>query len=264
MCHDPSVTGDLIHPDLLRALRYSALVEDGGGDLAADELDAWMAAPTGKGLANWAVLGVPLDLVMEGATGYADYLALVGWVRFRPLRVTSVGRAVLNVGGAASAEAVDKNPDVIVLSPDDPMNAVKMTNAVAGARDGLLVDPYFEDELFAWLFDTTSIARVLTCRKQGDRRRLGLLLAGARSAGRSLEVRCLPPKALHDRYLVDGDGRVSMIGSSLNGLHANFTLVVPLPEPAAGSVRSFVDARWKAAERVEPAGMREPLLDLEP
>lgn len=53
----------------------------------------------------------------------------------------------------------------------------------------------------------------------------------------ALEVHRLQPNALRDRYLVEGDGRVPMIGSSLNGLHATLAPMVLVPESVAARCR---------------------------
>lgn len=247
----------MVSSDLLRALRYVAMVEEGGGQLDAEALNAWMAAPSGEGLAKWARYEVPLDVLLDFAPGYAEYMTFVGWAEINPVRLTSVGRAVLKAAESTTNSSAGDDPRVIVLSPDDPMNALKATAAVVGIAEGLLVDPYFGDDLLSWLTEATTITRVLTCRREKDRRSLGMLLEAAASMGRELEIRCLPVKALHDRYLVDAEGAVSMMGASLNGLHANFTVVVPLPEPAAQAVRSYVESKWNEAVRVEPAGIRD-------
>jgi hypothetical protein len=122
---------------------------------------------------------VPLDVLIDFTPGCVEYLAFVGWARMKPVRLTSVGKAVLKSAEAETSKSVSCHPEVIVLSPDDPMNAMKATAAVAGVREGLLVDPYFVDDLLSWLTEATSITRVPTCRREKDRRQLAMLLDAA-------------------------------------------------------------------------------------
>lgn len=124
----------------------------------------------------------------------------------------------------------------------------------------MLVDPYFSDDLFEWLYSSTSLSRVLLCRRPENLTVLSLFLGGVERAGaRALEVRYLEPRELHDRYLVGRDGAVSMIGASLNGLHRNFTAIVRLPDPAGEAIRARVEEDWSRAARVEPQAIRAEL-----
>lgn len=187
----------------------------------------------------------------------AGYFAQVGWIsNASPRKLTPVGRAVVKAVAAHAEVTVEA---AVVLSPDDPLNLGLLTREIAAAKDGLLVDPYFSDDLFDWLYSSTSLSRVLLCRKPENLTVLGLFLGGLEQAGeRTLEVRHLPLRALHDRYVVGSDGAVSMIGASLNGLHRNFTALVRLPDPAAEAVRSRMEQEWARATKVVPQRFKNP------
>lgn len=244
------VTDELISDDLLQTLRYLRMVNDGGAAVERHDLDAWAHLPPPS---SHTAGGLGYGLIYSlDRRDYAEYLLGVGWAAGNPMRITAVGRAVLKSHDGAHAGGPDNERALVILSPSDPLNLVALTSAVAAAKAGTLVDPYFSDDLFAWLLEATSIERVLLCRSDDKRATLRLVAGAAERAGRSLEIRCLPRRDLHDRFLLSEAGSVSSIGSSFNGVNRNFTTIAPMPEPAAQAIRDYVDARWEEAARIEP------------
>ena len=245
--------GDLIPSDLVRALRYVGMLNNGGSGVADAHLDAWIAlTPPGEiPILGATSLSSGIERLLMQSRQYGGYLRSVGWADGSPLWLTDAGRAIVRAHEQAAPEATDAPEGLVILSPENPLNLVTLTGAVAAAKAGMLVDPYFKDDLFPWLMDATSIDRVLLCRAASERTVLELIAGAAEAQGRALEIRCLPPRAQHDRYLMAEDGAVSTIGASLNGLHKHFTTIAPVPEPGAAAVRTFLDAQWEAAEVVQ-------------
>lgn len=256
--------GDLIPGDLMRALRYVAMVNKGGAGISDAHLDAWLAlTPPGEiTVPGSTSLSRGIELLLMETRRYGDYLRSVGWAAGSTLWLTETGEAIVRAYDQAEPEATDAPEGLVILSPENPLNLVTLTSAVAAAKAGMLVDPYFKDDLFPWLMDATSIDRVLLCRGASDRTVLELIAGAAAASGRDLEIRCLPPGSQHDRYLVAEDGRVSTIGASLNGLHKHFTAITPIPEQGAAAIRGFLDSQWNVAEVVEQkSGLAEKLDD---
>ena len=254
---------DVVSSDLLRVLRYIALVDEGGGSLSNSQIDAYantesvelltqaQAFPEfGLSAQTWRLLrfGTSSSTRAEVAE-VARYFVKVGWISQRESvggrRLTSVGRALVK---AMTTRKDDESEVAVVLSPDDPLNVGVLTREMQAAKEGLLVDPYFSDDLFEWLWRSTSLTRVLLCRRPEKLRVLEVLLGGLEQLDdRALEIRYLPPRSLHDRYVIGADQAVSMIGASLNGLHRNFTALVPMPDPSATAVREKMEQHWSKA-----------------
>lgn len=63
---------------------------------------------------------------------------------------------------------------MVILSPDNPLNLGVLTREIVAAREGMLVDQYFDDQRVGWLADATSIARVLMSRSPDKGKSLAL------------------------------------------------------------------------------------------
>ena len=222
----------VVSAEHLRALRYIALVERGGGRLLDSQIDLYIETePPSQD--TWAVAwhtSRMSRLLVRGGYGlstHADFMESLGWIRpekWDGPRLSSIGHAIVR----ASEEADVAEPEgVVLLSPDDPLNLGVLTAEVAAAKGGALVSYY---------------------------------LGGLERAGRKIDFRILPRGSLHDRYLIGEDGKVSMIGASLNGLHRNFTAIIEVPEPGAAAIRVEVDRKWGDALPVTPvADIKAPL-----
>jgi hypothetical protein len=249
-------------PDhVLRVLRYVELVERGGVALSIVEIDRYADVEASPRV-NMTI-GAMTSLVssnwfnMKQMQSIGEYFLQVGWLDRRSHLLTSTSRAILR---ATADRTEEPATSAVILSPTDPLNLAVLTREVAGAKGGLLLDPYLPFEYLAWLYESTSIVRLLIGRR--DRRdeldsqnqaSLRLALGGiARDNARRLEVRQLSRDLLHDRLLLSEDGDVYLIGASLNGLHKNVTAIVPISEPAATAYRDQVEEWWATAVRVEP------------
>lgn len=264
----------VIPTEYVRALRYVALVERGAGRLEDAEIDAYVdVVPPVRAGAD-AGVAQPMEQ-RAGSGGHARYLTDLGWVTPAPtgeVRLTELGHAILRA--VATEEAVRPEPDAgqprntvqppaaqdpsatsapSSPSPVGPLHLGTLTAELAGADPGLLVDPYFDDEMVTWLARSTTIPRVLLCRCPEDAAALSAHAAELERRGRSIEFRILPPGLLSDRYLIGADGTVSMIDVSAHG-----TSIIKVPAPLADPVRSQVVDNWYAAQRVHPATDEHP------
>lgn len=247
-----------ISDSLLRVLRYVVLVEDGGSRLSERSIDAFAEAlppsiirvPIGATVLPSVSM---LNVLHDPADSTVAYMKKVGWVLTDPTHhvvVTEVGRAVVK---ATTDRGSDNDEGVVIFSPDDPLNYAKLTRAFVDAGAGMLVDPYFMDAQIDWLYRDTGIEKVLFCRKPVSLGTLELFLGGVQYRGdRTIELRYLPPKSLHDRYVVGADHSVSMLGASLNGLRKNFTALVKLPSSVTKTVRDQIYSSWDQATPIEP------------
>lgn len=259
-----------IDPRYTTALRYIHAVDEGGGHLTDQNIDNYIecSAPSDQALYMRSTLAQFEALFRAAASGnqHASYMRTVGWINSRSVgpRLTNIGRAIVTAIEKGGSSRSSDPEGVVLLSPDDPLNLGVLTREVAAAKDGLLVDAYFSDELVSWLWQSTSITRVLMCRSDEKCTDLRLYLGGLERAGRQIEFRVLPRGELHDRYLIGADGKVSMIGASLNGLHRNFTAIIEVSDPGASAIRDYVNAKWNSAKRVEPQqDIRQPLAESE-
>lgn len=249
-----------ITDSLLRVLRYAVLVEDGGSRLTEKLIDAFARTdPPAVGpvpmttAALMRSMGMRNKLLGASVESTVEYMKTVGWLRVdasREVVVTDVGRAVVR---ASVERNVDSDEGVVIISPDDPLNYAKVTRAFVDAGSGMLVDPYFKDEQLDWLYKDTRIEKILFCRKPDHLGMLELSVGGIRYRGgdRDLDLRYLPPKSLHDRYVFGADGSVSMLGCSLNGLRRNFTALIRLPPTATEAVRAEIEPLWEKATPIE-------------
>ncbi len=136
----------------------------------------------------------------------------------------------------------------------------------AARRDVLLVDPYFgPDELYTFSLAVAqedvpiqilSSAKYLKSKKTKDGKPLprgpgeelleNLEHIAKHARMNPIEIRVMKGKrsSIHDRFLLV-DGRVWLIGSSLNEFGARGTMMVTLPEPH--SVRQHLLKAWDAA-----------------
>ncbi|WP_282947153.1 hypothetical protein [Cellulomonas endometrii] len=239
----------MITNDLLHALRYLQMVNDAGAGVPAAHLDAWLNVTPPAELSRLDALTRQFEQLIGRDHGYAEYIELVGWADGDPMRITATGRAVVK---AHEGNEGVQDEALVILSPQNPMNLVTLTSTIAKAQAGMLVDPYFKDDLFQWLMESTSIRRVLVCREPADRSVLPMIAGAASLISRDLEIRCLPLRAVHDRFLVTQDGAIFTIGSSLNGLQRHFTTITRLPDPGTDTVREYLEKQWDAADPVVP------------
>lgn len=243
----------------MRALQYVDLVTRGGGGLTALDLDEYATSRPplpGRTIAMTSYMYEMADAFGRYRHGdeVTPYMFEVGWITTGSddeIRLTRLGQSLVRALSASEA-AEPASDGVEILSPEDPLVYASLTRALSKAGAGMLVDPYFDSDLLDWLVKSTSINRILI-KAAGEQKRtqFGLYLGAIGGSGDApVEVRVTADKSLHDRCVVHEDRSVSMIGASLNGLHKNFTAIVPLPSEPARAWREEVERLWSDAEPI--------------
>ena len=74
--------------------------------------------------------------------------------------------------------------------------------------------------------------------------------------GDRLTIRISTDEKLHDRCIISEDGHVSLIGTSLTGLHSHLTTIYPLPLSVEREYTSKIEEIWKEADEIEPQPLR--------
>lgn len=229
-------------------------------------------APSGMRLAMTqfaaGLASVSGEMISEPET-VVEYLQRMKWLEpcagSNGVRVTELGRALLHaLRDDELAAPVEREgaAAAVVLRPDDPFVYVELTRALAAAGAGLLADPYFKADTLEWLVNATGIVRLLVGSLRTEQQRnveyLRLTLAAmANTSGVDrLEVRASSAATFHDRVLVNGNGAVQMLGTSVTGVSRHLTTIVELPGVAAPVVREHVEELWRDAAPVNPAEIR--------
>lgn len=164
------------------------------------------------------------------------------------LTLTPLSRALLR---ADVLEQMDEdNAQVVVLGGDDPLAYGRLLGHIAEAGDVLVVDSWLKPEQLLDLLTRTDATRFLVCgtRRSEEVAMQAILALPDWPAG--IELRKTAPKTLHDRYLVS-DSVVYSLGTSLNSVGQNPTLLIQLPEIAADPVRAAAEAWWAGADVLE-------------
>lgn len=182
-----------------------------------------------------------------------DHMVRILWLsrsKNDRLEVARLGRAMLQTVENEVANLED--PTVLYLSSDDPLAYPLLVGALSEADSGLLVDPWLKAEHVVTLHEHTTINRLLVGR--GDRHRSAnaaiSLYLDSTEKGEEVEVRM--SDELHDRLLITQDGAVSMLGTSLNGVGRKTTILLSVPQLAAGQLHDHYERLWQEAEVLYP------------
>jgi hypothetical protein len=148
-------------------------------------------------------------------------------------------------------ESAETEGVVMVLDTDDQFAYAKLIGHLNQAGEGLLVDPYFRLPQLMTILTGTSITRILISKQhkssKTDRAELAIALASP-ALPRKIEIRASSDDALHDRLIVGEDGKVWVLGTSLNSVGRVHTALIPLPFNDSASFRERAQRLWDAAE----------------
>ncbi len=256
---------ELVDENVHRALLYVATLNREGYLPTTGQVEAFATSAGPRPAAYTSTMAELANTARQVAQGgrhlvreaepVTEYLHRVGWIAtgHGGLRLTDCGEALLR--GLGRSEAEDSEAVEVTLEPKDPLVYVQLTRLVGAAGSALLVDAYFKPDYVPWLVKATQVARLLVGAKHPqaprDLQSLGLALGGL-GKGRDLEVRATKDPRLHDRCLISPTGRVSVMGTSVNGVGQSLTAVVPLSEEAARVYRKLYEDLWREAEAVKP------------
>lgn len=197
---------------------------------------------------NPAIYGTPDVYAEDGPPeSFLDSLIRLGWLcraatATNRLLITDLGRALLRAEKAEEADAAD----VLILSRDDPLAYATLIGAIAELDRPLIVDPYLKAEHLVDLIEYTSADRFLVGPKVGVGPSATMQMLVDAPSPRRHELREAAAGELHDRYIVSTDA-VYSIGTSMNGVKKTGTLLMPLPDIAASTIRTAMEGVWDGA-----------------
>jgi hypothetical protein len=157
------------------------------------------------------------------------------------------------LASAEIAESVETEGAVMMLDTEDQFAYAKLIGHLNQAGEGLLVDPYFRLPQLMTVLNGTNLSRILISKQhkssKADRAELMIALESP-ALPRKIEIRASSDDALHDRLIVGDDGRVWVLGTSLNSVgHVN-TALIPLPSTGSTPLRALAESLWENAEPV--------------
>ncbi|MFI2348676.1 hypothetical protein ACH492_16825 [Streptomyces sp. NPDC019443] len=193
----------------------------------------------------------------EALETWTEYLERVAWIKVvdDSVKLTPLGHAILADLSAPQIESTSEDSSEVILDPSDPFAYVRVIGALADIGEGLLVDPYFRFDQLETVVSHTAIRRILTSKKIGAPAisQLELALAVFDDSQRP-EVRIA--NELHDRFAISGGDKVIAIGTSLNSVGKNLSIVVPLASVAGSAIRRSHEDLWAKSPVVKPKAAR--------
>lgn len=259
LASSPATPPQLVDEDTHLVFTYIDALVSGGHEPSAEEVEAYASAPrrrTERHLivgdyfqALFSNLAFGGQVQREPAEKWVAYLGRLRWVDVRDsrIRLSRAGAALLKYLNIRLAGLEDEIP--LVVTPDDPLAYPKVIAQIATLENVMVVDPYVEASDLLLLAGEARVQRVLVSRKTGKKRLAALQAVHSRLAAEAApEIRIA--ETLHDRFVV-GDGRLLTIGSSLNGVGRNLTVVTPLTGDAAAALRRYLEDEWQGAKPLQ-------------
>ncbi|MFE1126464.1 hypothetical protein ACFW6R_07390 [Streptomyces albidoflavus] len=243
-----------------RLLFYVSAVNRRGYKLPVSEFEAYAKRPTRKTKTVSGVFGSSfsdLQSMMGNRVvpdeSWRDYLERLGWISVDGgiVNLTRLGKAILDELSSPASDVQSERAIEVLLDPSDPHAYVKVIGVLSEMGEGLLVDPYFRYDQLEMIVDHTRLRRVLTSKKTGNTAlsQLQFALAVVDEDQRP-EIRV--SESLHDRFAIGDNGDVVAIGTSLNSVGRNHSVVVPISETAGKGVSSVYEQLWSAATVLTP------------
>ena len=260
---------ELVQEHVRRALAYLRLLNEQGVDPTRGHLEAFAASPGPEGAVYQSGLVGPIASAMleltrpqriREAEPVVDYLLRLEWAQETSaasgrLHLTNLGRALLRGLETEAPALPPASVADIVLEPTDPLAWVNLTRIAANAGAGMIVDAYFKAEFLPWLVESTALKRLLvSSRHQGaskDLARMAVALATVPNAG-ELQVRSTDDHELHDRCIINADGRLQLLGASVNGVGRSMTAVITPDDEVMRVYRERYESLWEQATPLDP------------
>jgi hypothetical protein len=247
---------EIANEDGHRLLAYISAATRRGATLSPDNLEAYARSPFRR-MRNTTS---PFQNFFENLTGksepletWTQYLERVGWVKVvsDSVKLSPLGHAILADLSAPKLDVANEDASEVILDPSDPFAYVRVIGALSDVGEGLLVDPYFRFDQLETVVEHTQMRRILTSKKIGAPAisQLALALAVYDEPQRP-EVRVA--NELHDRFAISEGDKVIAIGTSLNSVGKNLSIVVPLASIAGNAIRRSHEDLWASASVLEP------------
>jgi hypothetical protein len=242
-----------------RLLFYVSAVTRRGYKLSVSEFEAYAKGPMRKtktvsgGLSAFTDIQAMLGRRRVPAESWLEYLKRLEWVSTEEgiIKLTRLGKTILDELSAPAIDIQSESATEVLLDPSDPHAYVKVVGVLSELGEGLLVDPYFRYDQLETIVDHTEIRRVLTSKKTGNTALSQIQFALAViDEDQRPEIRVA--ESLHDRFAIGDNGAVVAIGTSLNSVGKNHSVVVPLSEIAGKGVASVYGGLWDEATALTP------------
>ncbi|MGW4141908.1 hypothetical protein ACWELV_34865 [Streptomyces mirabilis] len=250
---------EIASEDAHQLLFYVNVVNRRGYKLSVPEFEAYAKGVSRKTKSVGGPLKSIRDLqAMMGtqrifAETSLEYLTRLQWVSIESdhVKLTRLGKAILDELSSPTVDADSENVTEVLLDPSDPHAYVKVIGVLAELGEGMLVDPYFRYDQLETIVEHTQVRRILTSKKTGNTALSQLQLALALiDDDQRPELRVAD--ALHDRFAIGDGGNVIAIGTSLNSIGRNHSVVVPLSSAAGKAVASLYEDLWIHANVLTP------------
>lgn len=249
---------DILTDEQHRALAFIGACSNRGYAPTPDEVQRWLTEPSNPIADPYAAMiriAHAANVIYPGSV--TDQLVRLRWVyrveaRSR-LLITALGQALLEDAEEKVSEALTSA--TVVLGSDDALSYAALMSELAAAGAGLLVDPYVRREQLTHVVADTSLTRLLVSRKiREDGLAAMRSFLGYVPDARGLEVRVASEAAAHDRYLMNEDGEVFTIGSSLNMVASRSatTVFTPVPRGSLDVFTKLLEDHWATAEPLRP------------
>jgi hypothetical protein len=244
-----------------RALAFIGACVRSGYKPTREEVGLWLDKPLPMGgsgtlaLTGFRSIMAQLASALGSSTVTGEdqlqHLSMLGWVTESQGRISiaPLGRALLT--SAEAVESAETEGVVIMLDTDDQFAYAKLIGHLNQAGEGLLVDAYFRLPQLMTILTGTGISRILMSKQhkssRADRAELTIALTSP-ALPRTIEVRASSDDALHDRLIVGDDGKVWILGTSLNSVGQVHTALIPLSFNNSVPFRERAERLWDAAE----------------
>ncbi len=250
---------EIASEDTHRLLFYVGAVTRRGYQLSVPEFEAYAKGPFRKtkiiegGISAFRDIQNMFSPRRVPAETWLEYLKRLRWVSADEdkVKLTRLGKAILDELSSPVIDSESESATEVLLDPADPHAYVKVIGVLAELGEGLLVDPYFRYDQLETIVEDTQIRRILTSKKTGNTAlsQLQFALAVIDEDQRPL---IKVADSLHDRFAIGDSGHVVAIGTSLNSVGKNHSMVVPLSETAGSAIASVYGDLWDSANTLEP------------
>lgn len=238
-------------------LTYIAAVENRGGKLSVEALNAYGAQPerivfndiyaaqAGRGVLVSAQVSSENDEPWISDEAFDRFFSRLHWIEISDgsVHLTQLGRAVLDEANSANLES-DSAIEVLI-DPSNQFAYARVMNKIAQVGESLVVDPYLNAETAIDLGQMETVKRVLT----GDRdiNKLRGRFSIIMRARPDFEIRYMKQKSLHDRYVISDAGAVTVLGSSLNSIAHRQGVITPLDTVGSRFISDAYEELWRHA-----------------
>ncbi|MEK0226076.1 hypothetical protein WM016_07015 [Bifidobacterium mongoliense] len=269
---------NILSDQMLRVLRIIQVSNDSGYYPSTDEIDSLVkwgeplpSRHVKKVLNRYEALGLlargiaPEDVIEVGDANGCGYLDNVGWIKVHRdeesevlhWEISDFGR-IIAAHEVTAREGEDDEVFCVNFDSKDPLVYSKLLQILSAEGHDMLVDPYFKAEYLEYIAKT-KLTRILMMKDSGsdnraNRERIALDLGELKRHNYPFpEVRTVAKNQLHDRFLVDRDGTVYMLGTSINSLDQHTSSLLRYPYISGRAPKDLLETLWRQGTVISPA-----------